>query len=256
MTTGRRLNAGSVFPTLDRDVPFVTTEQMREVDRAMVEDYRVSLVQMMENAGRALAHLARHRFLQGDPRGRKVLVLAGTGGNGGGGLVCARRLDDWGAAVSVWTPRSASWLSEATALQLGILDEMKVPIETEPSVTELPPADLVVDAIIGYSLSGPPGGAAAALIQSANAHIAPVLSLDIPSGVDAASGDVHEPAVRAAATVTLALPKAGMRTPESRELVGGPYLADIGVPPDLYARPPLGLDVGPIFAKGDILRVW
>jgi len=71
-------------------IPFITTDQMREVDRAMIEDYGISLVQMMENAGRNLAQLARSRFLQGDPTGRRVLVLAGKGGNGGGGMVCAR----------------------------------------------------------------------------------------------------------------------------------------------------------------------
>ncbi|NIM09211.1 MAG: NAD(P)H-hydrate epimerase, partial [Planctomycetales bacterium] len=55
-------------------------------------DYRIDLIQMMENAGRNLAHLARSRFLGGDPQGKRVAVLAGTGGNGGGALVCARRL--------------------------------------------------------------------------------------------------------------------------------------------------------------------
>ena len=74
----------------DGVVPFITTDQMREVDRAMIEDYGISLVQMMENAGRNLAQLARRRFLDGDPRQRHVVVLAGAGGNGGGGLVCAR----------------------------------------------------------------------------------------------------------------------------------------------------------------------
>ncbi len=60
-------------------VPFITTDEMREVDRAMIEDYGIALVQMMENAGRCLAHLARGRFLGGDPTGRRVVVLAGTG---------------------------------------------------------------------------------------------------------------------------------------------------------------------------------
>ena len=71
------------------DIPFITTDQMREVDRIMVEEYGISLVQMMENAGGNLAHLARSRFLGGNAAGRRVLVLAGRGGNGGGGLVCA-----------------------------------------------------------------------------------------------------------------------------------------------------------------------
>ena len=64
-------------------MPVLTTAQMIEVDRVMMEDYHISLVQIMENAGRSLAHLARRRFLGGDPRGKKIIVLAGTGSNGG-----------------------------------------------------------------------------------------------------------------------------------------------------------------------------
>lgn len=88
------------IPTLaGHELPSVTTEQMIEVDRAMMEDYRVELIQMMENAGRNLAHLARMRFLNGHPAGKAIAVLAGSGGNGGGALVCARRLSNWGANV-------------------------------------------------------------------------------------------------------------------------------------------------------------
>ena len=62
------------------DVPDISTQQMVEVDRAMVEDYEIELIQMMENAGRNLAHLARKRFLDGFPTGKRVVVLAGSGG--------------------------------------------------------------------------------------------------------------------------------------------------------------------------------
>ena len=86
-----------------------------------------------------------------------------------------------------------------------------------------------------------------------NAHAAPVLSLDVPSGIDAGSGRVFDPAVRATATLTLALPKVGLREPAAENFVGDLYLADIGVPPQLYAAPALGLEIGPIFAAGDIL---
>jgi len=79
----------------------VTSDQMREVDWAMMEDYGILVLQMMENAGRNLAQLSRKRFLDGDPRGRHVLALAGSDGNGDGGLVCARRLHNWGASVRV-----------------------------------------------------------------------------------------------------------------------------------------------------------
>ena len=87
-------------------------------------------------------------------------------------------------------------------------------------------------------------------------HGAPILSLDVPSGIDTASGVVYEPAIRAAATLTLALPKEGLRSEQAREMVGELFLADISVPPELYAAPSLGLDVGPIFAKEDVVRVW
>ncbi len=237
-------------------VPFITTDQMREVDRAMIDDYDIVLIQMMENAGRELAHLARSRFLEGDPRGRKVLVLAGTGGNGGGGLVCARRLDNWGADVTVWLSAPPSQLAETPRQQLTILERMEVPIEIAGDESELPSADLIVDALIGYSLSGAPRGASAGLIRAANTHAAPVLALDVPSGVDTATGAVYDPAISAEATLTLALPKQGLQHDAAKKQVGELYLADISVPPGLYSHPPLGLDVGPLFANDDILRVW
>ncbi|MEE8159153.1 MAG: NAD(P)H-hydrate epimerase, partial [Dehalococcoidia bacterium] len=176
------------------DVQFISTDQMREVDRAMIEDYNIMLVQMMENAGRELAHLARCRFLNGDPRGRKVIVLAGTGGNGGGGLVCARRLYNWGADVRLWLSAPASQLTEVPLHQLTVFERMGGPIELAGDEPHLPPADLIVDAIIGYSLSGAPREESAALIRAANEHGAPVLAQDVPSGVDTASGTVYDPA--------------------------------------------------------------
>jgi len=233
-------------------IPSITTAQMREVDRLMIETYGIELIQMMENAGRHLAHLARTRFLDGDPRGRGVVVLAGRGGNGGGGLVCARRLHAWGAAVCVFTTHVDDVFQGVPAHQLGILRRLGVPVDAERPVDELPEANLIVDALIGYGLGGSPRGVAARLIESANAHRAPVLSLDTPSGLDTTSGERYEPAVRATATLTLALPKTGLL---GSDLVGELHLADIGVPPGLYDSPGLELEVGPIFARKEILRV-
>ena len=240
----------------ESDIPYLSTDQMREVDRAMIEDYGILLIQMMENAGRELAHLARSRFLEGDPQGRKVLVLAGTGGNGGGGLVCARRLDNWGAEVSVWLSASPSQLAETPRRQLTILERMEVPIEIAGDESDLPSADLIVDALIGYSLSGAPRGPSAGLIRAANAHTAPVLALDVPSGVDTATGAAYDPAISAEATLTLALPKKGLQHDAAKKQVGELYLADISIPPDLYSHPPLDFKVGPLFARDNILRVW
>jgi NAD(P)H-hydrate epimerase len=93
--------SGQSFPAVDPSaVPWRSVEQMPEVDRTMVDDLGTSLVRMMENAGRSLAQVARE--LLGDrAAGRSVTVLAGPGGNGGGGLVAARHLNSAGAKVAV-----------------------------------------------------------------------------------------------------------------------------------------------------------
>ncbi len=226
---------------------------MREVDRLMEEQYDVALLQMMENAGRNLAHLARGRYFDGDARDGQILILAGSGGNGGGGLVCARRLHNWCAEVRVWLTRPADELGAVPRRQLGIVEAMGIPVTVAVGGVDLPAADLVVDAIIGYSLSGAPTGSAAELVTAANHHAAPVLSLDNPSGLDTDTGVPLEPAIRADATLTLALPKTGLLASAAVEHVGELYLADISVPPALYLA--LGINVGPIFARCDVVRL-
>jgi NAD(P)H-hydrate epimerase len=228
---------------------------MIEVDRAMIEDFRIELIQMMENAGRNLAHLARMRFLGGDPRAKRVIALAGSGGNGGGALVAARRLHNWGASVTVGLAQSASSMTAVPAHQLDILERMGVTIVDTQSVGGLAPADVVLDGLIGYSLKGAPQGGAAELIQWANTQSAPILALDVPSGVDASTGTVFDPAIRATATMTLALPKKGLDGAAMASHVGELYLADISVPPGLYARPPLNIRIEPLFACEEVVRL-
>ncbi len=237
------------------DVPFVTTAQMIEVDRAMVEDFKIELIQMMENAGRNLAHLARRRFLAGEPVGKVVAVLAGTGANGGGGLVAARHLHNWGAHVHVLTTKPAEQFAGVPAHQLEILRRMQTPVEYAGAMTQFGGADLIIDALIGYGLKGAPTGEAADLIRWANAVDAPVLALDVPSGIDVSTGAVFDPAIRAVATMTLALPKTGLRVPSARDRVGELYLADIGVPRELFAAPTLQLSVGVLFAHEEVIRL-
>lgn len=185
------------IPFASHEVPSVTTDQMREVDRAMIEDFRIELMQMMENAGRNLAHLARLRFLAGDPRGKRVVILAGTGGNGGGALVCGRRLQNYGAEVQVLISKADEAFTPIPGHQLAILRRMNVPILLATGALPSTEADLIVDGVIGYSLQGAPRGAAADLIRWANSQPTPILSLDSPSGVDTTSGTVFDPAVMA-----------------------------------------------------------
>jgi NAD(P)H-hydrate epimerase len=217
----------------------ITTEQMREVDRAMVEDLHIELIQMMENAGRNLAELAMTRF---DPTA--VTVLAGPGGNGGGGLVAARHLANRGCALRV-TLSEPHRLTPVPAHQADILHRMGVAFVHQPS-----PADLVIDALIGYSVRGNPTGAAAELIVWANDQTAPVLALDTPSGLDVTTGTAGTPCIRAAATLTLALPKVGLL--DATE-VGELYLADISVPRLVYER--MSIHPPPLFRTSSVIRL-
>jgi NAD(P)H-hydrate epimerase len=109
-----------VWPVVPaRDLPALTADEMRQVDRVMIEDLGIELVQMMENAGLHLAELARSRFSQ--LRDVPVTVLAGGGNNGGGGLVCARHLANWGASVSVVLDRPPDEIAGIPAHQMRIL---------------------------------------------------------------------------------------------------------------------------------------
>jgi len=235
-------------------IPYLTTQQMIEVDRLMVDVFGIQIVQMMENAGQHLAVLARDRFLEGDPESKRIIVLAGSGGNGGGVLVSARNLHNWGAEIEIYLTRHYSDLTGVVRKQALILQAMGLQLRTASELKQVSEPDLVIDGIIGYSLQGAPRGAAAELIFWANGRSAPILSLDLPSGLDPGTGEVHPPVIEANATMTLALPKIGLKTPDSA-VVGELYLADIGVPPELYKQPSLQLQVGPIFHNGQIIRL-
>lgn len=235
------------------EVPALTAAQMRDVDRLMVDVYGIHPLQMMELAGRNLAALARLHL--GSVADRRILVAAGKGNNGGGGLVAARHLANWGARVMVAVESAAS-LSGVPAVQWRTLDDLPVSrIEGTAAPGALVRQDpaLVLDALIGYSLSGNPRGWAAVMIGQINALGSPVLALDLPSGLDATTGRPGTPCVRATATMTLALPKVGLLAEGAKPYVGALYLADIGVPPGLYAR--LGLHVGPLFEETELIKL-
>jgi NAD(P)H-hydrate epimerase len=232
------------------DIPAVSVQQMREVDRTMVEDLGIGLLQMMENAGRALARRARV-MLGGDAAGRRVTILAGSGGNGGGGMVAGRRLALWGADVTVVLAQPAESMAGVPAQQLAILGRIGVPVHGPG--TQLPAAHLLVDALLGYSLQGAPRPPVASLIRAANTADTPILALDIPSGLDGDRGIPYDPCIVAAATLTLALTKTGLLQRPAEKHVGDLYLADISVPPSVYDH--MGLHVGAIFGRDDVVAV-
>jgi len=219
-------------------VAWISETEMVEVDRIMIDDLGITLLQMMENAGRNLARLVLDRF---GPTA--VWIATGSGGNGGGGLVAARHLINAGVDVAVTTARPVGDLSGAAAQQLGILQRMQARINGEPR-----DADLAIDAVIGYSLRGAPSGRSADLIDLVNGHKT-VIALDTPSGLDVTTGDTPGSVVSADATLTLALPKSGLR---SSGHVGELYLADISVPRSVTER--FG-SPAPDFRPGPVVRL-
>lgn len=231
------------------DFPVLTTPQMVEVDRLMIEEYQILLIQMMENAGRNLAELAK-RQLGDQVAGRSIAILCGAGNNGGGGLAAARHLHNWGAEVSVKLAFDQARLKEIPAHQWHILEAMGLTSNEEP---DLGKADLIIDALIGYGLTGDPRQPVAGWIDRANDAGSPILALDAPSGLNTTSGVPGKPCIRAAATLTLALPKTGLLTAQAQSVVGDLYLADISVPPELYSR--LGVEVPNLFENDTILKV-
>jgi len=221
--------AKNLFQTsAGRAVTAVTATEMEEVDRIAVEDVGLQLLQMMENAGRILAWHVRDIRAEGTP----VLVVAGNGGNGGGGMACARHLANRGIPVRLIVDRSPDDLSGVAATQHRILDEMNVPTTTDTEqLTHSESRRVVVDSLVGYGLEGEVRPPASEMIEHLNELSEPIVSLDVPSGRDATTGEALGVAVSPTRTVTLALPKTGLES-----VTGALYLADISIPETVYER--------------------
>lgn len=226
-------------------VTAVTAAEMREVDRIAVEEVGLQLLQMMENAGRVLAWHVRDIRDEAE----SVVVVAGNGGNGGGGMVCARHLANRDVPVQIVLDRPSEELTGAAAHQHHILDEMAVPIigDAEP-FSRFEGSIVVVDALVGYGLRGEVRSPSNSYIESTNHLPGPTVSLDVPSGIDATTGETHGVAVRPDRTVTLALPKTGLDT-----VSGTLYLADIGIPDTVYDR--LEIDYESPFGNRDWIEL-
>lgn len=229
-------------------LPSLTADQMKEVDQLMIEVFNFTLIQMMENAGRNLADLAQE-MLEIQTQA-KILIMCGSGNNGGGGMVAARHLINRGLSVDILLINDKESLKDVPSHQWSILEKMGHDTISNPNLFDY---DLIIDAMIGYGLKGNPRGSASIWIEKINASTRPILALDVPSGLDATLGIPQEPCTRAAATLTLALPKTGLLTPEAKDYVGDLYLADIGVPKKLYEM--MEIDIDPIYLRSSIIKI-
>ena len=226
------------------ELTWIDAPTMAEIDRVTIEDAGIVLMQMMENAGRSLAAVVRTEFTT-----NRALVLAGSGGNGGGGLVAARHLINAGVNVTVALTGTIDRLTPIPAHQFKAAAWMGATI-TPADAIKWDTFDVIIDAMVGYSLAGALRGNALEFAAQANARRTPVVSLDVPSGLSTANDERGGVVVNADATVTLCLPKEGLR---GRTEVGRLFLADISVP-DAVVRSVTGAG-GPPFDRGPILSV-
>jgi len=206
----------------------VTAKQMEKVDKIAIEEYGITLAQMIEQAGSHLATLCAN-FLN---KNGKVIVLSGGGHNGGGGLVTAKYLYELGFQVSVYL--TSNNLKPTTKQQLSMLK--KLDIKILPELPDLSDFDLLVDAILGYNIKGEVKGSIKSEIEAINSSRVKTISLDLPSGINPDTGEPNGISVKASATLTLAAPKVGLLIPASKKYVGELYLADIGIPKEVLEK--------------------
>jgi len=243
---------------VSKNVPGVSIEQMREVDRLMVDEIGVSILMMMENASRNIAILSR-KLLGGSIKNKHIVVLCGKGNNGGDGLGAARHLINFGGMVTCILSGRKENLGENARVQFNVLKNIDASIiefsdQEEQIIQEkINNSDLVIDTLLGYNLKGNPKEPIATLINLSNSSGREVLAVDIPSGLDGNTGQPHAPAIKAKTTITLALPKVGLLTDLAREYVGELYVADLSVPLNIYTR--LGISVTNIFEHEEIVRL-
>jgi len=219
---------------------------MAEADRIASDELGIPLESLMENASHQIAVAAR--LVLGGVAGKRIVAFAGTGNNGGDALGALRHLGGWGAKVGVVLSSPAERLRPLARRQHDILAAMG--LKDDAAADD---ADLLIDGLLGYSAAGPPRDAVADLIRAANASRLPILAVDLPSGLHPDTGELLGVTIRAALTVTLALPKRGLIATRSRALVGDLLLADIGIPPPVFDR--LTIETRGLFESGDLVRI-
>ncbi|MBU6391824.1 MAG: NAD(P)H-hydrate epimerase [Planctomycetota bacterium] len=218
----------------------LTREEMRELDRKAIEEYKIPGIILMENAGRNVAEEVLQ--MTDNPQKTKVAVLCGKGNNGGDGFVVARHLHNHGISVDVFLVAKVSdVLKDGDAgINLQILLTMEIPVKEILNIAdvnnilrELDRYNILTDALFGTGLSGEVREPFKTLIHGVNTLKKSVISVDIPSGLDCNTGCVLGVAVRATKTVTFAVSKKGFYLGEGPNYAGEVVVTDISIPKEL-----------------------
>ena len=216
----------------------VSVARMRAIDAAAIDDLGIPRLLLMDHAGVAVASAVR--ALAAAQPARSVTVCCGTGFNGGDGLAAARHLQRWGLPVRVVLASPRERLSGEPAIFLRILSHLGLELAEcpgpglEPRVDAwLRDSEVLVDALLGIGANGPVREPLASLIAAMNRSGRPIVAADVPSGLDADTGEISTVAVRATVTVTFGLPKRGCFRGEGPAHVGSLVVDPITFPPSL-----------------------
>ncbi len=204
----------------------VSRSEMQELDRRTIEDFGVPSIVLMENAGRGVKDVALNMLGRG--LRKKVAIFCGPGNNGGDGFVAARYLVRQDIEVDVYIIGQKSRIKNGSKINLDILEKLGI---VANELLSLPRVDyeLIIDAIFGIGLKGKVKGPTKDIIKDLNKCGIPILSVDVPSGLDADTGEVLGDAVKAKKTVTMQCPKKGFYINKGPEHAGEVVVVDVGI---------------------------
>jgi hydroxyethylthiazole kinase-like uncharacterized protein yjeF len=226
-------------PAVWNGLPVVDAARMRALDFDATARFDVPATQLMENAGAAVAAETLSFLLTTKAANKNVVVVCGRGANGGDGLVAARHLRRLSAkpVVFICPPKAGAAYPELVRANLEAARGAGVEVRELGSGAGLADAlaasAVALDALLGTGSSGKPAGAVHHAVVELNRAQRPILSIDLPTGLDPDTGEAAEPCVAATLTLTLGLPKRGLLAPRARKLVGELKVLDIGYPPAL-----------------------
>lgn len=222
----------------------VTSSQMRNIDKKTIEEIGIPGLELMEKAGKGVALVAKEML--GHVKNKKVAIFCGRGNNGGDGFVVGRYLSEWGAEVQFYLTAKREEVKGDAKTNLEKAEKLGLPITEILKKEEIPSklqTDLVIDALFGTGFSGEISGFMKEIVETVNSSGILVISIDIPSGLHADTGQFTGPCIKAEKTVTMALPKIGHFFFPGKEMSGRVLVVDIGVPDHVVEEENINLNL-------------
>jgi NAD(P)H-hydrate epimerase len=223
----------------------VSVAQMRELDRRAAEEFNIPTEELMDRAGDGVAEIVERLAGGAGFRHPFVLLIAGRGNNGGDAFAAAHYLKTEGFDCEIWIAGTKSEIQGDALKFMSRARQSGVPIHDLPTkedwdAAEPVGADIIVDGVLGIGATGPARGPAIGAIQFINAcsHQSLVVAIDVPSGLNADTGQAEGEAVTADVTATIGLPKLGLVDTAALEHIGTLDVVDIGIPPHVVAEMP------------------